>query len=185
MKKKMTMWAPVAGWFAVAAVAVGFAFAMPRHAEGIGKVPPLAAKRLDQQQVQLPQQLPASRTLALVVFSKEQRAEVQSWIDGLRLQQGGIAWLKMPILSDPGDAARRTEIEQRYMARHASTADRTRLVPVFTDRDAFIRAVGLSGAEHASVLVLDRAGNVLARVEGAFDEDKAQALRETVLAQGD
>ena len=35
------------------------------------------------------------------------------------------------------------------------------------------------------MLVLNRDGKVLARAEGRFDEDKAQALRETLLARGD
>ena len=68
------------------------------------------------------------------------------------------------------------------MARHPADIDRSRLVPVFTDRDAFMRATGLPGNEHAWVLVLDREGKVLARAEGGFDQDKAQALRETLLA---
>ena len=58
-------------------------------------------------------------------------------------------------------------------------------VPVHNDRDAFVRATGLSSADHASVLVIDRHGNVLARAQGPFDRDKAQALRETLLAQND
>jgi hypothetical protein len=56
---------------------------------------------------------------------------------------------------------------------------------VFTDRQAFIRAAGLTGTEHVWVLVLDREGKVLARAEGPYDERKAQALRETLLARGD
>jgi len=61
--------------------------------------------------------------------------------------------------------------------------DRARLVPVFTNREAFVRAAGLSNAEHASVLVLDREGKVLARAEGMFDEEKARALRQTLFAK--
>jgi hypothetical protein len=179
------IWAPIAVWLGAVAAAVGLSLAVPHHGDGVGKVPQLAAKRLDQREMQLPQGLPAGRTLALVVFNRGQRAEVQSWIEGMQLhQESAYTWLKMPILSDPGNDGR-LAIEQRLLERHTNPADRARLVPVFTDRDAFIRAVGLTGSEHASVLVLDRAGNVLARVEGPFDAGKAQALRETVLAQGD
>ena len=71
------------------------------------------------------------------------------------------------------------------LARHPSESARARLIPVFTDREAFIRAAGLSSADHASVLILDREGIVLARAEGRFDQDKARALRETLLAQGE
>ncbi len=55
-----------------------------------------------------------------------------------------------------------------------------RVVPVFTNQDEFVRAAGLSSTDHASVLVLDREGMVLARASGQFDETKAQALRETL-----
>ncbi len=34
-------------------------------------------------------------------------------------------------------------------------------------------------------MVLNREGKVLARAEGLFDENKAQALRETLLSHGD
>jgi carbon-monoxide dehydrogenase large subunit len=51
-------------------------------------------------------------------------------------------------------------------------------VPVFTNRDAFIRAAGLSGPDHAWVLVSGRDGQVLARVEGEYSAEKGQALCE-------
>jgi len=68
---------------------------------------------------------------------------------------------------------------------HRDESIRWLKVPVHNDRDAFVRATGLASADHASVLVLDRQGNVLARAQGPFDRDKAQALRETLLARND
>lgn len=181
-----TVWTPTLGWAAAAAVALVLAFAAPNETNVMGRVPTVTAKRLDQQQVVLPQQLPAERTLALVAYSRAQRAEIESWIQGLRLDKdSSIPWFRMPVLNDPGDAQARNAIENRLLARHTREADRSRLVPVFTDREAFIRAAGVSGSEHASVLVLNREGKVLARAEGHYDEAKAQALRETLLARGD
>ena len=55
-------------------------------------------------------------------------------------------------------------------------------MPVFTDRDAFMRAAGLSGPEHAWVLVVSRDGQVLEQVEGEYRVEKGDALRETLLA---
>jgi len=66
---------------------------------------------------------------------------------------------------------------------HSPLGDQSRLVPVFPNRDAFIRAAGLSSADHAWVLVIGRDGQVLARVEGEYSHEKGQALRETLLAQ--
>ncbi len=180
------MWTPMAGWLAATAAALGLALAAPDEGWVLGKVPPVQAKRLDQTAITLPHELPSGRTLALVVFERGQREEVQSWIDGLQLRRApAIAWLKLPVLNDPGDAKERRAIERRIEERHATSPDRDRLVPLFTNRDAFVRSAGLSGTAHAAVLVLDRRGQVVARAEGPFDPRKAQALRETVLAQND
>jgi len=99
----------------------------------------------------------------------------------LRLKDDpSIAWFKMPVLRDPGSEMERQAVENNLLARHPDK--RARLVPIFSDREAFVRAAGLSSAQHASVLILDRDGKVLARAEGAFDQDKARALRETLTA---
>jgi hypothetical protein len=178
-----TIWTPTLAWLAAVTAALVLALAAPNESNFLGQLPKLSVKRLDQQRVVLPQELPAPRTLALVAFRSSQREEIRSWVQGLRLDQDdSIAWFKMPVLKDPGSESARNDIEGVLLARHPGEMDRARLVPVFTDRDAFIRATGLPGDEHAWVLVLDREGKVLARAEGRFDQDKAQALRETLMA---
>jgi hypothetical protein len=178
------LWTPTAGWM----VAIGAAFALAQFAPDeralLGRVPTVSAKRLDQRQMALPHGLPAERTLAVVLFRRDQKAEAQSWIDGMQLRTDrSIPWVKMPVLEDPGTEPQRRAIEHGLLARVAHPHDRSQLVLLFTDREAFVRSAQLPNSDHAAVLVLDRRGTVLARADGAFDEDKAQALRETLLAQ--
>ncbi|MCM2251679.1 MAG: hypothetical protein NDJ19_04925 [Ramlibacter sp.] len=181
-----TIWTPTLAWLAAATGAVLLAMASPNESHFFGQLPTLTVQRLDQQRFALPQGLLAKRTLALVAFHSDQRDEVRSWIRGLRLDQDrSIAWFKMPVLNDPGSERARNDMESVLLAGRASEIDRARLVPVFTDREAFIRSAGISGTGHAWVLVLDRDGKVLARAEGRFDQDKADALRETLRAEGD
>ena len=59
-----------------------------------------------------------------------------------------------------------------------------RLVPVFTDRDQFIRSAGLAGTDQVYAVVINREGDVLARAGGEFDADKASSLRETLRQSG-
>lgn len=180
-----TIWTPTLAWLAAVTAALLLALAAPNESSFLGRLPTLTVKRLDQQRIVLPQGLPAERTLALVAFQPSHRNEIRSWIRGLRLDQDpSIAWVKMPVLNDPGSERARSDIESVLLAGHPADSDRSRLVPVFTDRDAFIRAASLPGTEHAWVLVLDREGKVLARAEGQFNQDKAQALRETLLPRG-
>jgi hypothetical protein len=182
MEKKL--WTPTAGWMLAIGAAFALAVLAPDERAFLGRVPSVSAKRLDQRQLALPHELPAERTLAVVVFRGSQREEAQSWIEGMKLKHDRtIPWLKMPVLNDPGSEPQRQAIETRLLSRHATAHDRSQLVLLFTDREAFVRAAQLPNSDHVAVLVLDRQGTVLARADGAFDEGKAQALRETLLAQ--
>jgi hypothetical protein len=178
-----TIWTPTLAWLAAACGALALALVAPSESNVMGRLPDLTAKRLDQQRIVLPHGLSPGRTLALVAFHPNQRSEIDSWVKGLGLKQDPtISWFKMPVMNDPGTEDARSAIEIKLLERHTSERSRSRFVPVFTDRDAFIRAAGLSGADHASVLILNREGKVLARAEGRYDERKALVLRETLLA---
>jgi hypothetical protein len=183
---KRTIWTPTFAWLAAAGAALALAVAAPDESNVMGRLPQFTAKRLDQQSLVLPGQLPAERTLALVAYTRHQREEIQSWIHGLNLDAGStIPWFRLSVVNDPGSDTARSEVERKLLARYPQQAERARMVPVFTNREAFARAAGTSSTEHAAVLVLDRDGHVLARAEGPFDEAKAQALRETLLVRQD
>lgn len=172
-------WGPTLAWLAAVVAALALALATPSESNVMGRLPSPTAQQL------LQRQLSGGRTLALVGFDKNQRLEIHSWIDGLQLhREPQIPWVKMPVLKDPGSQDARSAIESRLAAGQASANPRVPVVPVFTDQKDFIRAAGLSGMDHASVLVLNRDGKVLARAEGRYDPDRAQALRETLTGQG-
>lgn len=177
-----TIWTPTLAWLGAAGAALALASAGPNESSVMGQLPGFTVQRIDQQRVVRPPELTADRTLVLVAFDAGHRGEIDSWVRGLRLTDDpSIAWFKMPVLRDPGSEAERQTIENNLLARYADK--RARLVPIFSDRQAFVRAAGLSSAKHASVLILDRDGKVLARAEGAFDQDKALALRETLTSR--
>jgi hypothetical protein len=179
-----TIWIQVLAWLAAVTAALLLAVAAPNESTVMGRLPALHAKRLNQQPIVLPQGLPAGRTLALVAFERGHRDEIESWIKGMQLRESdAISWLKMPVLDDPGSESARNSIESGILARHSTETDRARLVPVFTNREAFMRAAGMSGSDHAWVLVIGRDGQVLARAEGQYTQEKGEALRQTLLSQ--
>jgi hypothetical protein len=181
---RKTDWTPTLAWLAAAGCALLLAYVSPSESTVMGRLPTPTARQLEQRQMAA--ELPGGRTLALVGFDQNQRVELHSWIDGLRLRQDPqIPWIKMPVLKDPGSEDARSAIQSRLAAGHQSANPRVPVVPVFTDQNDFIRAAGLSGKDHASVLVLNRDGKVLARAEGQYDPARAQALRETLAGQGD
>ncbi|MES2974656.1 MAG: hypothetical protein V4757_13660 [Pseudomonadota bacterium] len=178
------IWTNTAAWVAAIVAALVLSFAAPNESSVMGRLPAVSAQRLDRMSVPIPQGLPSDRTLALITFQGTQRAQAERWIDGLRLRDNrSIAWMRMPVLEDPGNAAGRSAIESRLLAKYPNAGDRAQLVPVFTDRAAFIRQAGLGDANQVHAVVVNRNGEVLARAGGEFDEDKAQALMETLRDQ--
>ena len=102
-------------------------------------------------------------------------------IEGLNLKNdSSISWVRIPVLSDPGTADGRSDAEKRLLERYTANEERTRMLPMFMDKAAFARSTGLTNIDQSYAVVLNRQGDVLARVEGPFDANKAQTLRETL-----
>lgn len=169
-------------WFVVVVMALMLALATPRKAGVMGRLPSDVGQKLERQPAALAQG--EERILALITFHRDQRKDVESWISGLKLHDNrSIAWVRMPVVDDHGDPKSRAAAESRLMARYASAQERSNLLPIFTDREAFAQSAGLSDTQHAYVLVINRSGEVLARAAGGYDESKAEALRDTLLTR--
>ncbi len=173
----------VGAWLMAAALTFAMAVFSPDESSVMGRMPDFMTQTLLRQPVTLPSGFPSERTLALITFKRDHRSDAESWIEGLGLRNDtSIAWVRMPIVTDPGTETGRTAFETKLLQHYPAESERARLVPVFTDRASFVRSAGLSGVDQAYAVVVNRKGEVLARAEGHFDADKAQNLRETLQA---
>lgn len=171
-----SFWSNPFTWFAVVVLAVVLAFATPRVSGVMGRLPAVAGKPLE---LHSAVKSDGDRILALITFSKSQRQDAESWIRGLKLQNDqSISWLRMPVVNDSGDPIHRAAAEGRLMAHYTSVQERSNLQPRFVNRDTFLRSTGIVDTRQAHVLVINRNGEVLARVAGGFDEKKAEVVRE-------
>ena len=174
-----------AAWLVAAVLALALAVAAPSDSSVMGQMPAFISQTLMRQPISLPADLTSDRTLALITFRKDQSAQADSWINGLDLKNDpSITWLRIPVLNDPGTATGRSAIESRLLKHYPAETERANLVPVFTDRADFVRAAGLVTTDQSYAVVLNRRGEVLARVEGQFDAEKARTLRETLHSHG-
>ena len=180
-----TTWTPLFAWLLAALAALALASAAPNEASVMGQLPTFMARTLDRQAVRVPDGLPGERTLALIAFRGTQQAHIEGWVQGLNLKDDpSISWLRMPVLNDPGSVAGRSDIENKLRRKYPNDAERARMVPVFTNREHFVRSAGLNGTDQVYAVVVNRQGEVLARAEGMFDAGKAQNLRETLQQRG-
>ena len=168
-------------WLAATGVAAALAFASPTETSVMGQLPAFMSQTLAQRPMTVPQDLPSDRTLALITFNRTQKEQADGWIEGLNLRRDrSIAWLRMPVVNDPGTAQGRDEVQSRLLGRYPRDDDRANMLPVFINRDNFVRSAGLSGTEQVVALIVNRRGEVLARAEGRFEPGKAASLRETL-----
>ena len=171
-------------WLGAAGLATALAFVAPNEASVMGQLPVFMTQTLMHKPMALPEGLPSDRTLALITFQKGQRAHAEGWIEGMNLRRDPtISWVRIPVLNDPGTPSGRSEVEQRLLQHYTADTERAKLVPVFTDRASFVRSTGLHSTEQFYAVVINRQGDVLARIDGEFNESKAQVLRETLKAQ--
>jgi hypothetical protein len=169
-------------WVGAASAAVALGLLAPSENGLMGQLPPLAATAHDHRSLSLPEQLPAERTLALLVFKPDQKEEARSWIEGMGLRKDpSIPWLKMRVVPAEAGPVALTMDSSAQPARAMPAGLRPdRLLSVATDTSRLVQSMGLFNTEHAQVVVLGRDGQVLAKAQGAFDEDKARALLETL-----
>ena len=170
-------------WVAAAGTGVALAVWYPTESSVMGQMPAHSTQSLTRIPVVLPEGLPSDRTLALVTFNRDQRSQADSWIEGLNLKNdASISWVRIPVLGEPDNADARSDAENRLLGRYTADMERAKMLPMFVDKASFARAIGLNNIGQAYAVVLNRQGEVLARVEGPFNAEKAQLLRETLAA---
>ncbi len=168
-------------WILVVLLAIVLAFAGPRPHPALGRLPADIGEKLGK--------VPAAavreddRMIMVLTFRRDQRQAAENWIRGLRLHEHAVAWVRMPVVDDPGEPALRAEAEGRLLARYAGPGERNNLLPLITNRAVFVQSTGLRDTSQASVLVINRRGDVLARVVGEYDTDKAAVVMDTVRQQ--
>jgi hypothetical protein len=170
-------------WVGTAFAALALAVAAPKGLAILGHLPAFTAANLNKESVMIPEGLKAERTLLLLSLQRGQGHDIDSWIMGMHLREdSSLPWLRMPV-RDESAGSYRSEVEGRLLARFTEPTERANVVPVFTDRDAFLKSAGLSRNDAVYALVVNRRGDVLARAEGPFDAEKARVLRDTLLVE--
>ena len=177
------VWMDTAVWVGTALAALALAVVAPKGLAILGHLPAFNAANLNNESVMIPEGLTAERTLLLLSLQRGQGNDIESWITGMHLREdSSLAWLRMPV-RDESTGRYRSEVEGRLLARFTAPAERANVVPIFTDRDAFLKSAGLTRSDAVYALVVNRRGDVLARAEGPFGADKARVLRDTLLVE--
>lgn len=145
---------------------------MTRYAE----FPQVMGRSLAGNDVQLPADLPAARTLAVLAFQQWQQASVDRWI--ARAEAAGVPGspldmeaddetcvVEIPVLSTRWKLGR-SFIDGGMAASIRIPRVLARTITVYTNVSAFQKVIGISGSDVVQACVVTTEGEVLARVPG-------------------
>jgi hypothetical protein len=140
--------------------------------------PPVTSWSLDKEKVTLPGGLEGETNLLILSFALEQKKDVTSWLPAAQALQHSdfqFRYYQLPI-------AERENFIFRWWETSSMRSDETDpvtwhwIVPLFVDRQKFLRDLNIPSQKQVVVLLVDRQGRILWRNSGAITDDKRAAL---------
>jgi len=141
--------------------------------------PTIAAESLDKMPILLPSQLEGTENLLLLSWARDQGSQLDTWTavaQALQHSDAGFHVYKM-LVSAPENAL------YRWWETASLRADETDpellhwSIPLYTNKAALRRSLGLENDEHSMVaLLVDKAGHVLWKAEGPSTASTRAAL---------
>jgi hypothetical protein len=149
-------------------------------------IPTVSSYTLSKERVTLPADLHGDRNLLLLYFDLTQQPDVDNWngiIDRWRANDPSLTSYTSLVSSQKNFLSRWW---QNASIRSASS-DRSRwptTLPLYVDKRAFERKLGIPSEKQVVLLLLDRQGHVLSRVSGPPTDNSRVAMRNALNAAG-
>lgn len=166
------------------ALAAGLACAVlagPLRAAPGDVVPAVEAETLNKAKLAVPGSFTADRNVLLFSFGRDMQAAVDAWDAALAdvRRDGAVQVYNMPLIPNPG-ALVRGFIKSGMRSVYADKATRERVVVLFVDEQSYFRALGVADRSRPLVLVTDKTGRELGRVQATASDDAVAQVRSLI-----
>jgi len=143
----------------------------------VPRFPALAGEALDGTRFAAPRDLAVGRTVVMVGFALEHKAELESWvpfIDEL-VRSGSNVHARLLIALGTPKLLRRP-IVTAMKAAVPAPEQRASTIPLFVDVEAFARSLGISDRAHLTLLLVEADGRITWRGSGPFSDAAGASL---------
>jgi hypothetical protein len=161
--------------FVVASLVLATANALARPAA----MPTVSAESLAGRILELPKQLPSAITVVMAGYEFDHQAQMDEWLQKLALRHREQEWLQLHLigggyrwLSGFINSRKRPYFPEEYV--------RSRVVPVYTQVDAFNQAMQWSGVKTIHIAIVNQDGQVLYSQSGAYSDDRGARFLEAL-----
>jgi ATP10 protein len=149
------------------------------------RFPQVTGSNLLRQKVTLPDDLRGELNILFVAFYQWHQAQVDSWIPLARQFEKsfpGVQFYETPVIQKM-NLISKTFINEGMRAGIPNQTTREKTITLYIDKEEFRRALDIPNEENIWVLVLDGAGNVLWRTQGAYSPEQGEALLHAIQEQ--
>jgi len=140
--------------------------------------PVTVASNLNGEKLTFPGGLKGDFNLLIVAFRREQQSDIDTWLKllpSIASEHPKLAYYEVPVI-DRLNPMVRWFIDNGMRRGIPDKAQRARTVTFYLDKTAFKTALGIASEDRIQLLLIDRAGKVLWRVEGPFTEESKVSL---------
>lgn len=172
-------------WLAlVAAAALAWAPAPTSAAPG-DLVPEAKSETLAKTKFAVPADFPAERNVLLFSFGREMQAAIDAWDAALAGLRDGkaVQVYNMPLIPNPGGLVRGF-ISSGMRGAYEDKAVRERVVILFVDEKTYFPALGVTDRSAPLVVVADKAGREIGRVQAVLSDQALGQVRALVAGSG-
>ena len=143
----------------------------------VPRFPAIAGEALDGTPFASPRDLAVGRTVVMVGFVLEHKAELESWvpfIDKLVRSRSDVRARLFIALGTP--KLLRRPIVAAMKAAVPAPEQRASTIPLFVDVEAFARSLGISDRTHLTLLLVEPDGRITWRGSGPFSDAAGASL---------
>jgi hypothetical protein len=146
--------------------------------------PTLKGTDLNGRSLTLPGDFPAPFSLVFVAFQMRQQTDVDSWrpfVEEARKARPSLAVFELPTISR-GYRLMQFVIDNGMRSGIPDRTTRAATVTLYTNVNAFMRALGIRTARQIAVIVVTPAGEVLGHVFGRYSAEAAASINKALNA---
>jgi hypothetical protein len=158
---------------------------MAAHAADPVVIPKVSFDNLSKDRVTLPADFHGDRNLLLLYFDLTQQPEIDDWnaiVDRWRAGDASLTSYTLLVSSQKNFLSRWWQNASMRSAVDSSHWPTT--LPVYVDKRAFERKLGIASEKQVWLLLADRQGRVLSRVGGPSTDASRNAMRTALNAAG-
>jgi hypothetical protein len=144
--------------------------------------PTVSGFNLDRQEFQFPRDFDGELNLIFIAFLQQQQMVINTWLPYAQEVEDmfpGVVYYELPTIEEL-PVVSRTFINEGMRAGIPDPKARQRTITLYIDLEKFMQATGIPDKSEVHILLVNRAGEILWRTTGNFEQVKGDELVKTI-----